>query len=145
MAETILIVDDEKSVLKGLQMTLEGPYAVATAGTGAEAAAQLERETPDLVLLDIGLPDVSGLEILQKIKADDPDVIVVMVTAVDDVKTVVKALKAGAYDYLVKPLDGQEVKVTVRNALESRRLRDQIRRIQQPSVEKYRLGLIGDS
>lgn len=145
MQEKILIVDDEKSVLMGLRMSLEGEYLVETAQDGDAAMALLADQNPDLVLLDIGLPKVSGLEILQKIKSGGPETLVIMITAVDDVKTAVKALKSGAYDYLVKPLGVQEVKVTVRNALESKRLKDRIRRIQQPNVERYNFDLIGQS
>ena len=68
-----------------------------------------------------------------------------MVTAVEETRMVVKALKLGAYDYLVKPIDAQELKVTLQNALETRSLKDKIRRIQKPKVERYRLDLIGRS
>jgi DNA-binding NtrC family response regulator len=96
-------------------------------------------------LLDIGLPDISGMDLLKKVRETESDITVIIVTAVDEVKTVVEALKLGAYDYLVKPIDGQEVKVTVHNALENRRLKDQIRRIQQANVEHYTFDLIGQS
>jgi DNA-binding NtrC family response regulator len=142
---SILIVDDDKSVLRGLRLTLQPEYRVDTVENGSEAMRRVGREIPDLVLLDVGLPDIDGLEVLKEVKNTDPRIQVVMVTAVDEARTIVKALKLGAYDYLVKPLDGQEVKVTVRNALESKRLKDQIRRIQQPDVDKYSSGLVGNS
>lgn len=145
MQEKILIVDDEQSVLMGLRMSLENEYQVDTARDGVAAMASLAVQHHDLVLLDIGLPKVNGLEILEKIKSDAPETLIIMITAVDDVKTVVKALKSGAYDYLVKPLGVQEVKVTVRNALESLQLKDRIRRIQQPNVDRYNIDLIGQS
>ncbi len=145
MHEKILIVDDEQGVLMGLRMSLENEYLVDTVRNGSAAMASLAEHNHDLVLLDIGLPEVSGLEILKKIKSDAPETLVIMITAVDDVKTVVKALKSGAYDYLVKPLGVQEVKVTVRNALESKKLKDRIRRIQQPNIDRYNIDLIGQS
>jgi DNA-binding NtrC family response regulator len=145
MVENILIVDDDKSILHALRMTLEGKYVVHSAENGTEALKLLREQRPDLILLDIGLPDISGMDLLKKVRETEPDITVIMVTAVDEVKTVVEALKLGAYDYLVKPIDGQEVKVTVHNALENRRLKDQIRRIQQANVEHYTFDLIGQS
>jgi len=145
MVENILIVDDDKSILNALRMTLEQKYVVSTAENGAQALKLLRKQVPDLILLDIGLPDISGMDLLKKVRETGPDIAVIMVTAVDEVRTVVEALKLGAYDYLVKPIDGQEVKVTVHNALENKRLKDQIRRIQQPNVERYSEGLVGHS
>jgi DNA-binding NtrC family response regulator len=145
MKKNLLIVDDEQSVLKAMRMTLEKNYRVTTAESGSEAFELLDEQQPDLILLDIGLPDISGIELLEKIRSTHPEITVVMVTAEDKVKTVVKALKLGAYDYLVKPIDAQELKLTVQNALENMRLKDQIRRIQQPNVERYRFELIGRS
>jgi two-component system response regulator AtoC len=145
MKESLLVVDDEQSVLTALRMTLEGNYRIDTAENGSQALKFLGERQPDLILLDIGLPDISGIELLEKVRNTHPDIMVIMVTAVDKVKTVVKALKLGAYDYLVKPIDAQELKLTVHNALENKRLKDRIRRIQQPNVERYRFDLIGRS
>jgi DNA-binding NtrC family response regulator len=142
---TVLVVDDDKSILTALRITLEGEYGVCTAENGADAIRLLRDKEPEVVLLDIGLPDTSGMELLEQIKSIDPEVVIIMVTAVEDVRMIVKALKLGAYDYLVKPIDAQELKVTLRNALETWSLKDKIRRIQQPKVEQYRLELIGGS
>jgi DNA-binding NtrC family response regulator len=143
MDGSLLIVDDEPSVLNALSMTLEGTYSIRTATNGEDALELVREQPPDLVLLDIGLPDMSGLEVLEEIQRIEPKISTIMVTAVEEAKTVVKALKLGAYDYLVKPVDAQELRVTIRNALENRRLKDKIRRIQRPKVERYRLDLIG--
>ncbi|MCD6296055.1 MAG: sigma-54-dependent Fis family transcriptional regulator [Deltaproteobacteria bacterium] len=145
MAETILIVDDEKSVLKALRMTLEGNYRIITAEQGSEAIKLFHEEMPDLVLLDIGLPDTNGLDVLKTMKEKDPDSIVIMVTAIDEIKTIVKAVKLGAYDYLVKPINSQELFLTAGNALENRRLKDKIRLIQQPNIDRFKFELIGQS
>jgi DNA-binding NtrC family response regulator len=145
MEESLLIVDDEQSVLKALRMTLEGKYVVHTAKNGSEAMNFLQEQRPALILLDIGLPDISGMELLEKIRNAHPEIMVVMVTAVSEVRMVVKSLKLGAYDYLVKPIDAQELKLTVKNTLESKHLKDQIRRIQQPNIEHYKFDLIGRS
>lgn len=145
MAETILIVDDEKSILKALQLTLENKYRILSAGKGSRAIKLFQEEKPDLMLLDIGLPDMTGIEVLKAVKEKNPDALVIMVTAVEEVKTVVEAIKYGAYDYLVKPINSQELFLTAKNALESRRLKDQIKIIQQPDIDRYKFEFIGQS
>ena len=145
MAETILIVDDEKSILKALQLTLEDKYRIVSAEKGSRAIKLFEEERPDLILLDIGLPDMTGIEVLKAVKEKDPGALVIMVTAVEEIKTVVEAIKYGAYDYLVKPINSKELFLTAKNALESRRLKDQIRIIQQPDIDRYKFELIGQS
>ncbi len=145
MAETILIVDDEKSILKALQLTLEDKYRIVLAEKGLRAIKLFQEKKPDLMLLDIGLPDIIGIEVLKAVKEKDPDAMVIMVTAVEEVKTIVEAIKAGAYDYLVKPINSQELFLTVENALEKRQLKDQIRAIQQPNIDRYKFELIGQS
>ena len=145
MSQTILIVDDEKSVLKALRMTLEGKYRIVTAGQGSEAIKLFQQESPDMTLLDIGLPDITGLDVIKALKGKDPDALVIMVTAVEEVKTVVEAVKLGAYDYLVKPINSQELFLTIKNALKSRQLREQIRVIQKPDIDRYKFELIGQS
>ncbi len=142
---TVLVVDDDKSVLTALRMTLEGEYVVCTAEKGAEALRLLRDKEPEVILLDIGLPDTSGIELIGQIKSTDPDVVVIMITAVEETRMVVKALKLGAYDYLVKPIDAQTLRVTLQNAMETRSLKERIRRIQKPNIEQYRLELIGGS
>jgi DNA-binding NtrC family response regulator len=145
MKPSVLIVDDEKSLLSALKMTLEGKYTVHTAETGARALHLVQTERPDLILLDIGLPDTSGMSLLEEIRNGDPKASVIMITAVEETRTVVKALKLGAYDYLVKPIDAQELRTCVQNALENRQLKDKIRRIQRTNVERYKFEFIGQS
>ena len=145
MMEDILIVDDDRSILKSVQMMFEGKYAVTTAERGDEAQKRIQDQEPDLILLDIGLPDMSGMDLLTEIRRTNPEIVVVMITGADEARTVVKALKLGAYDYLVKPLDGQEIRITLQNALENKRLKDRIRRMQQANGEPYRLELVGKS
>jgi two-component system, NtrC family, response regulator AtoC len=142
---TVLVVDDDVSILNALKMTLDGDFSVCTAQNGADAIRLLREREPVVVLLDIGLPDTNGIELIGQIKSLEPEAVIIMITAVEETRMVVKALKLGAYDYLVKPIDAQELKVTLQNALETRHLRDKIRRIQKPSIEKYRFELIGKS
>ena len=143
--EDILIVDDDRSILKSVQMMFEGKYTVTTAERGDEAQKCIQDREPDLILLDIGLPDMSGMDLLTEIRRTNPEIVVVMITGADEARTVVKALKLGAYDYLVKPLDGQEIRITLQNAFENKRLKDRIRRMQQANGEPYRLELVGVS
>ncbi len=145
MAEKILIVDDEKSILKALRMTLEDKYRIVSAEKGSRAIKLFQEEKPDLILLDIGLPDINGIEVLKAVKEKDPDALVIMVTAVEEVKTIVESIRLGAYDYLVKPINSQELFLTVKNALENLRLKDQIRVIQKLNIDRYKFELIGQS
>ncbi|MBW2656514.1 MAG: response regulator, partial [Deltaproteobacteria bacterium] len=127
MDSKILIVDDDKSIRKGLSLALDDKYRTITAGDGLEALRLFENERPDIVLLDVGLPEIDGTEVLKRLKRNHPDASVIMVTAVEDIKTIVKAIKLGAYDYLVKPINSQELLLTIAHALENRGLKNQIR------------------
>jgi two-component system, NtrC family, response regulator AtoC len=143
--KTVIVVDDDKTILTALRMSLEGEYHVYTAKSGTEGVKLVRDKEPDLVLLDIGLPDTSGIDVIERIKSLDPEIVVIMITAVEDTKMVVRALKLGAYDYLVKPIDARELKNTLKNALETRCLKDKIRRIQKQNKERYHFDLIGNS
>lgn len=145
MNHSILIVDDDKSVRKALKMTLKGSYRILTSGTGRASLEICDQQNPDMVLLDIGLPDISGIDVIRRIKGRKPETIVIMITAVEDVKTVVEAVKLGAYDYLVKPIDARELLLTIQNAFENRRLKDQIQTLQKPKIDRFKFDLIGQS
>ncbi|MFH0994495.1 MAG: sigma-54 dependent transcriptional regulator [Pseudomonadota bacterium] len=145
MSASVLIVDDDKSVRMALRMALDGKYQTFAANSGAEALKQVEMKTPDMVLLDIGLPDMDGINVLRRLKAHSPDVVVIMITAVEQVKTIVEAIRLGAYDYLIKPVDIQDLLLTLQNAFESRKLKEQIRTIQKPSIEQYHYDVLEQS
>ncbi|HLY61422.1 MAG TPA: sigma-54 dependent transcriptional regulator [Terriglobia bacterium] len=123
----ILIVDDEKLVRWSLRQKCgEWGYEVREAETGSEALRVARDEVPELILLDVRLPDFGGLEVLQSLKQADNDAAVIMITAdpqLDDVKA---AIKMGAFDFVGKPLDFDELRVTIENALEARRLRTEV-------------------
>src|SRR5208282_5919149 len=126
-SEKVLIVDDEKLVRWSLrQKCEEWGYHVLEADNGAAALRVAQHETPDLVLLDVRLPDSNGIELLEQLKKSGDARAVIMITAdpqLDDVKT---ALKLGAYDFVGKPLDFEELEVAVKNALETTRLRSEV-------------------
>ena len=116
--EKILVVDDEPGVRTVLQRVLtQAGYEVATADNAAEALDCVSLGEVNLMLLDIKMPDISGMEVLAKITAEYPDVGVIMVTAVIDIQVAVEALKLGAYDYITKPFNRDEVVQKVQKAI----------------------------
>ncbi|HMB68303.1 MAG TPA: response regulator, partial [bacterium] len=120
----ILIIDDEKNIrtqLSGL-LTDEG-YGAFSADSAEKGLDLLKDDRPDLILLDVMLPGMSGLDALEKIREDDGELPVVLMSGQADIETAVRATKLGAFDYLEKPLDPDRLLLTVRNALETRRLR----------------------
>ncbi len=123
MARTILVVDDEKTIRWSLGEALrERGYDVAEAADAAAALRTFRERDPDLVLLDMKLPDGSGIDVLGAIRAEDPAVPVIMMTAYGEVETAVEAMKRGAYDFVLKPYSIEKLGVTISNALERERL-----------------------
>ncbi|MGV8075097.1 MAG: sigma-54-dependent transcriptional regulator [Syntrophobacteraceae bacterium] len=129
--QKILIVDDEAPFRSAMRRLLDRRYTVLEAETGAVGLHLAQDEEPDLVLLDIGLPDASGLEILPRFKELRPSPTVVMITAFEQVKDIVMAIKRGAFDYLVKPVDLDEFELTVQKALAHASLRNEVDRLRQ--------------
>ncbi|MCE5334653.1 MAG: sigma-54 dependent transcriptional regulator [Desulfobacteraceae bacterium] len=127
----ILVVDDEAPFRAALRRLLEKNNLILESDTGAGGLSLAEKEEPDLVLLDIGLPDGSGLELLPRFKELRPSPTVVMITAYERVKDVVMAIKRGAFDYLVKPVDLDEFELTIQNALEHAGLKNEVSRLRQ--------------
>jgi DNA-binding NtrC family response regulator len=127
MTEKVLVVDDEKLVRWSLrQKCLEWGYQVAEAENGGAALRLARSETPDLVLLDVRLPDMNGLQVLQQLKQTGDVRAVIMMTADPQVDDVRAALKTGAYDFIGKPIDFDELAITIKNALEATRLRNEV-------------------
>ena len=138
--ERILVVDDEYLIRWSLQQELaKDGYEVTTAEDGESALRHLRESPPDLVLLDIQLPGIGGLEVLEKIKAAEPDVVVIMITAYGMVDTAVRAMRAGAYDYLNKPFNLEGVKLSIRKGLETHRLRGEVQRLRQEQRARFSL------
>jgi len=119
---TILVVDDEHGVRQSFNMVLKDEYNVLLAGTGEEAVDIFTKNTVDLVLLDILLPDIYGIDLLEKFKEIDPNAEIIMVTAVKEIQTAVKAIKLGAYEYIIKPFIVDDVLTVISRALEKRNL-----------------------
>jgi two-component system response regulator PilR (NtrC family) len=122
----LLIVDDEASLRDFLSIVFEEErWRVETAGSLAEARSALAKHEPDIILCDLMLPDGSGIDLVREVKAATPSVAVVMITAHTSTKSAVEALKAGAFDYIAKPFDIDELKIIVRNAAERKELEEE--------------------
>jgi DNA-binding NtrC family response regulator len=119
----ILLVDDEDTIRLFLEKTLrEEGYEALTAATGEEALEIAINELPDLMLLDLKLPDINGIEVLRRIKEEIPEVCVIMLTAFGDIETAVSAMKKGAFDFVSKPVNLEQLLMTVQKGLESQKL-----------------------
>jgi DNA-binding NtrC family response regulator len=143
----ILVVDDEKLLRWSLEQNLskEG-YTVFTAEKGLEGLSMFKEEMPDITLLDIHLPDVSGITVLEGIKEINKNALVVMITAFGDVQTAVKTIKLGAYDFLEKPFNMEKLKILVSKALETVSLRKEVSQFRSQLSSKYGFdSLIGQS
>lgn len=148
MAEAkILVIDDEKLLRWSLQQNLskEG-YTVITAEKGMEGLNLFKEETPDVTLLDIHLPDVSGITVLQGIKEINKDALAIMITAFGDIQTAVKTIKLGAYDFVEKPFNVDKLKILVAKALETVSLRKEVSQFRSQLSLKYGFdSIIGQS
>lgn len=142
---SIYVIDDEDTIREGITMALETEYQIKTFPTAEAAIDVINENPPDLILLDIGLPGMSGIEALRKIKALHADVLVIMVTAYEDIDTVISAMKLGASDYVVKPIHMEGLEVTVRNALETIRLRKEVHILQEKYLKENVPCFIGES
>jgi two-component system nitrogen regulation response regulator NtrX len=137
MFPSILIVDDEASILKSLSGILsDDGFETLTATNGYEALKILETESPDLVLLDIWMPGIDGIETLKEIKKRHPGTQVVMITGHGTIETAVNATKIGAYDFIEKPISIDKVIVAINNALNFRRLEEENRYLRKKTIEK---------
>ena len=128
---SIFAIDDEETIRDGLCMALKDDYNIIPFADAESAMKTIIIDPPDLVLLDIGLPNMNGIEALEEIKQLHPDMPVIMITAYEDISTVISAMKLGAYDYVVKPIHMDSLEVTIKNSLETIRLRKEVRILQE--------------
>lgn len=125
--EKILVIDDEAATRRLMEQALKKQgYEMLTASNGDEGLKKVMEENPDIVLLDIQLPGIDGINVLQKIREGNKDVIVIMATAMDDLKVAVNAMRLGAYDYISKPFHIDDLILTVNKAMETSRLRREV-------------------
>jgi DNA-binding NtrC family response regulator len=142
----LLIVDDEHLIRWSLEQNLKKQgYEVVTAGNGEDALRLFREEQPDLVLLDIQLPGMSGIDVLEKIKEHDEDVVVIMVTANSGLDTAVNAMRLGAYDYISKPFNLDELSIIVKKALDTSDLKQEVVRLRSETKKDGVPNIVGDS
>ena len=138
MKVRVLIVEDEKLIRWSLRQKLEThQYSVKGVENGELAFAELDAGIFDLILLDYKLPDTTGLDILRKIRETDQDVVVIMMTAHSSIESAVDAIKLGAYDYITKPFDMDELLRTIEKALETTKLRREVRELRRHIQHEY--------
>lgn len=134
----ILIVDDEEVVRNSIALYLRREdYQVDVCATGEEGLRRVEEVGPDLLLLDVKLPTLGGLDVLKRAKTLKDDLIVIMITAYGSVESAVQAMKAGAYDYITKPLDLDELDVTIKKGLETVRLKKEVSLLRKERLERF--------
>ena len=124
---SVLIVDDEIGARESLKMILKNDYEVFLAKNAEEAFSQIKEHSPDVILLDIILPDLSGLKVLERIKQNDLNIIVIMVTATKTVKTAPEAKKLGAYACVTKPFDIDELRLIITRSLSAKALEQEVK------------------
>jgi DNA-binding NtrC family response regulator len=147
MKGRILIVDDEEIVIRSCQRILaEGDFQVDAARDGLEALAKIQEDDYDMLILDIKMPKMNGIEVLQRVKEAHPDIDVIMITGLNEIETAVKAMKLGAFDYLPKPFDPEELEIVVARAFERRRLLQENVNLKSEVSAQYRFeNIIGSS
>jgi two-component system response regulator AtoC len=146
MMKKVLIVDDELSVRESLRMTLKQDYQVITASNAEEALRALEEETPDVVLLDVIMPEMDGLTALERLHAINAEIPIIMLTATQTRLTAFQAGRLGAYDYITKPFELEDLKIRIARALENEALRAENRELRSEVMRRYQFGnIIGKS
>ena len=129
---TVLVVDDEDGIRQALTRFLTRlGYQVRAAANATEALKYVGADHPQAMLCDIRMPETSGVELLPKVLAQDPDLAVIMLTAIDEPRTAIECLKLGAHDYLIKPVDLDELEVSLLHALRQRQLEVDRRELEQ--------------
>ena len=145
IAYSIYIVDDDADMREVLSLALEAKYKVRTFSTAGSALEAIRDDAPDLILLDIGLPDMSGVDALREVKKLSSEVQVMMVTASTDINTAISTMKLGASDYMVKPINVDALNVSVRNALDKIRLRKEVQVLQENYLKENIPCFVGES
>ncbi len=147
MKPRILVVDDEESIREFLEIMLkkEG-YEVTTAEDGQKGLDLTKKKSFDLIISDLQMPNLTGMEFLKKVKENDPSMLFMMITAFGTTETAVEAMKVGAYDYITKPFKIDEVRINIANALKSKNLEVEVRQLKRVLNQEYSFqNLVGNS
>ncbi|MEA1963614.1 MAG: sigma-54 dependent transcriptional regulator [Candidatus Aerophobetes bacterium] len=147
LKKTILLVDDDPEMLWVFSKILsEEGYKVITAEGGKKALAEIEKGEPDLVILDMVMPGMDGIQTLKKAKEIDENLLVIILTAYGSIESAVEAIKLGAYDYLTRSIDNERIKIVIKNALKTRSLTRKVTNLQEQLGEKFKFSnIIGNS
>ena len=147
MKTTILIIDDDTSLRRVLEYNLqEAGYAVATAASGEEGLERFDEVNPTLVITDMKMPGMDGMQVLKAVKERSPETLVMVITAFGTVDIAVEAMKAGAYDYITKPFNRDELRLTVAKALRLSGLEDENKRLKSELADRVDFGaMVGSS
>ena len=138
LEKKILIIDDDPSVVTLIKYHLEKEhYRIESAETGEKGLKLINEYIPDLVFQDVRLPGISGVKLLEKIKSESPHLPVILITAYGGVKLAVESIKKGAFDFLTKPINGEELKISVRNALMTSNLQQEVKSLQSRLDNRY--------
>lgn len=136
--EKILLIDDESSILESLKIFLSTMnYEVITASNGMKGIQYVNNERPDLVITDLKMPELDGLEVLEQIKRIDNNIPCIIMTAYDDIDSTIRAMQLGAYDYIEKPIDTPRFKALIKRSLESKNLSERLAVAIEEDFEKY--------
>jgi DNA-binding NtrC family response regulator len=143
----ILVIDDEPVICDGCRLILsEKGYHVDTCPTGSAGLRSMETDPYDVILLDMKLPDIDGMEILRRVRADQPAVNVIVMTGYSTVSNAVEAMKLGAFDYLAKPFDDEQISLAVKKAIENKRLKEENLFLRGQIFERYNFNnIIGEN
>jgi len=145
--QTILLIDDDPSLRRVIEYSLvESGYSVLPAASGEEGLALFQKGSCDAVITDITMPGMSGMEVLVKVRQTDRHVPVIVITAYGTIESAVSAMKQGAFDYITKPFNRDELRITLERALKMRRLEKENVRLRAEIIERYQFdGIVGDS
>lgn len=145
MQYAVAVVDDEETIRDGLDLILNDTYGVALYGDGESFLAALDVNPPDVVLMDIGLPAMSGIEALERLKKKHPGLPVIMITAYEDIHMVIKSMKLGAFDFILKPINPDILELTLQKAVSSIALIKEVRLLQEKYLRDNEPCFIGES
>ena len=140
MSHRILVVDDDRPIADTLRRHfISSGFQSWSAESAEEALSLMSEADPDLVVTDICMPGMDGLDLLERIREATDEVDVIVITAHEDMASAIRAMKAGAYDYLVKPLDLDQIDLLVQRCFRERTLRNRVRRLSHEAAEPYAL------
>jgi two-component system response regulator AtoC len=147
MKKRIFIIDDEETIRISLKEGLKDQgYEIYTYAKGSGILKEIEKHSPHLIVLDVRLPDINGITLLEKIKSYDPEIIVIIITAFGETQSAVEAMKKGAYDYIEKPFDLNEFNIVIQKAFETWDLRNEVELLKKKQQEYFRdTKIIGES